>query len=196
MLTLGTVFRPSLRGRGALELLVNPVDVAEMLPMVPCTGDRVPELPPSVAHLTLRTCCLDGLHPPAGRQLCSLSLEKVVREYRGFLSAQPINLLDWLEKVLPQAAVEVSDTQLTLGTLSMQRYARRLSAVAPCSIDIKHCTLHMRDGRPSKHSLADMARYLGLQSSRRVAVDCSVCEDSCRIVRVGRGVSTVCVSHS
>lgn len=152
--------------------------------MLSCIGDRVLELPPCVAHLTLRTCCLDELQPPAGRQLCSL---EVVGEYRTAQCAQRINLLNWLEKVQPQAAVEVSDVQLTLGTLSMQRYARRLSMAAPRSIVIKRCTLHTRDGCLSKHSLADMARYLGIHCSRRVAVDCLENEKACRIVRVGRG---------
>ena len=98
----GTVFRPSLRGHGALELLVKAVDIAAMCPCKPYACDRVTELPPSVAHLTLRRCFVDGLQPPADCQLRSLRLEDVAREYSGAPPAQPLYLLDWLEKALPR----------------------------------------------------------------------------------------------
>ena len=153
---------------------------------------RVTELPPSVAHLNLRECNMEELQLPAGRQLRSLRLESCNPGHRGATFAQqsgraPLNLLDWLEKAEPQAAVHVSDAQLTLGTLSMERHAKRLSEVAPCSVDIEACTLHRRDGCLSMHSVADIARYMGRHFGRRVAVTCRASKNSCRIVRVDEG---------
>ena len=99
-------------------------------------------------------------------------------------SRAPINLLDWLAAAQPQASVQVSDAQLTLGTLSMECYAKRLSEVAPASVAIEACTLHRRDGCLSMHSVADMAWYTGRLFGRRVAVTWSAFMNSCLIVRV------------
>ena len=110
--------------------------------------------------------------------------------HRGATIAQqtgraPIDLLDWLEKAQPQATVQVSDTQLTLGTLSLEQYAKRLSEVAPCSVDMQACTLHRRYGCLRMHSVADMARHM-VQFGRRLNVTCPASSaDSCLIVRVG-----------
>ena len=153
---------------------------------------RVTELPPSVEHLDLRVCDVDGLVLLVERQLSSLRLENCNPGHRGATFAQqsgraPINLLDWLAAAQPRAAVHVSDAQLTLGTLSMERYARKLSEAATHSLDIQTCTLHRRDGCLSMHSVADMARYMGRHFGRRVAVTCPASKNSCHIVRVDEG---------
>ena len=134
-------------------------------------------------------CSIEGLLPPAGRQLRSLRLASCNTGHRGATFAEhsgpaPINLLDWLAAAQPQAIVHVSSAQLTLGTLSMERCAKRLSEVAPASVAIEACTLHRRDGCLSMHSVADMARYMGRHYGRRVAVTYSASKNSCLIVRV------------
>ena len=143
-------------------------------------------------HLVLRVCDVEGLALPAARQLRSLRLETCNPGHRGATFAQQngrahIDLLDWLAAAQPQAEVHVSDAQLTLGMLSMERYAKRLSEAAPRSVDIQACTLHRRDGCLSMHSVADMARYAGRHFGRRVAVACQESKNSCRIVRVDEG---------
>ena len=144
-----------------------------------------------MAHLSLRECNVEGLQLPARRQLRSLRLESCNPGHSGATCAQqsgraPINLLDWLEKAEPQATVQVSDAQLMLGTLSMERYAKRLSRAAPHSVDIDACTLHTGDGSSSMRSVADMARFMQEHFGRRVAVTCPASSTtSCLIVRLG-----------
>lgn len=145
--------------------------------------NRVTELPPSVAHLTLKECILAGVQLPAARQLCSLSLMAIddgddddlddnSDDDRGATPKRFLDLLEWLERAQPQATVRVSHARLTLGTLSMERYARRLVALAPRSTALTGCTLYSGDGRRSAHSVAEVARYVGRQYSRRFAVTC------------------------
>ena len=148
------------------------------------------ELPPSLAHLELTCCNLEGLVLPAGLQLRSLLLEycnrpKAIPLQHRLLSSlfggaedepeeqirAPIRLLDWLEKTQPQATVQVSVGVLTLGALSMEQYALRLSELATRSINLEGCTLQGHDGRLSTHSsVADMADYMEQHTGRRVAV--------------------------
>lgn len=147
-------------------------------------------MPPNVAHLALDACQLECRVLPAGRQLRSL---QVLFWERGVATpweqiAVPFNLLDWLEKTLHQATVKVFNAQLTLGTLSMERYAERLSEVATCSIiTLEECTLRTCDGCLSTHSVADMARHMGQHLGGRVTVTCTASKNSCKIVRVGDG---------
>ena len=144
-----------------------------------------------MAHLNLGECNVEGVMLPAGRQLRSLRLESCNPGHRGATTVQqtdraPINLLDWLEKAEPQAIVQVCNVQLTLGTLSMDRYAKRLGEVAPCSVNIQDCTLHASDGRLSVHSVAYVARHMGQHFSKRLAVTWPASStNSCLIKDVG-----------
>ena len=156
-----------------------------------CCCHSVTELPPGVEHLELQYCDVEGLVLPAQRQLRSIRLRCCNPEHGGATFAlqsgrAAIDLLAWLAAARPGAAVQVSDSQLALGRLSMERCAERLSEAAPHSVDIRACTLHGRDGRLSRR-VADMARYMGRRFGRRVAVACPASKNSCRIERMYKG---------
>lgn len=120
---------------------------------------------------------------PAERQLRSLHLD-FCNPAPAQSMRTPIILLNWLELV--QATVQISSVQLTLGWLTMEETAERLSELATCSITIQHCPLRGHDGSLSRHGVADMARYMERQFGNRVAVTFDWDDDCCTFVRVGR----------
>lgn len=155
---------------------------------------RVTELPPSVAHLKMSSCHVEGLVLPAGRQLRSLHLEHCNPRPKGTAPGAsdalrvPINLLDWLESTQPGATVQMSHVVLTLGSLSMEQTAKRLSELATCSISIMHCPLRGHDpaGCFTTHGVANVFRYVEQHFGRRVTVTCDWGDNLCTIVRLGR----------
>ena len=80
----------------------------------------------------------------------------------------------------------MSGTGLTLGMLSMEQYAERLSELATGSISLSDCRLHGPDASLSTHSVADVARYMGQYYARRVTVTCTENKKCCTIERVGK----------
>ena len=149
-------------------------------------GHRVTELPPGVAHLTLAHCHLDALMLPAGLQLHSLHLKcsNLPRMARR-ISRGPLSLLTWLEKAQPQAAVRMFGMELAQDALSMEQYAKRLSELATCSVDMWMCTLYNPDNSESTDSVTDVARHMEQHYGRRVTVKYTRGEKCCRIERVG-----------
>ena len=136
-----------------------------------CYAYRVTELPPGVAHLKLSYCSVESIVLPTGRQLRSLHLES-----RGNSRAEPtcvpINFLGWLEKTLPQATVQMDHVELSLGALSMEETAKKLSELATYSINLQCCTLLRHNGCPSTHSVADLAHHMGQHFGKAVTVTC------------------------
>ena len=81
-------------------------------------------------------------------------------------------------------SAQVSDAPLTLGRLSMERFARRLAEAPARSISIQGCTLHRAGGELSMHGVADMARYMQRLYGRLVSVQLTGSKNTCLIEKV------------
>jgi hypothetical protein len=171
---------------GELNYCMQLQETRQQVLCVPC---RVTRLPPGVLHLHLTACHVEGIQLPRSCALRSLALHSCNPGHAGATFAHQssratINLLDWMAASRVQESMQVSDACLTLGPLSMARFARRLAEAPVRSLGIEACTLHRSGGELSMHNVADLGRYLRRVYGRLVSVSLTASKNSCLIEKL------------